>query len=83
MESQGGFAHAHSLRLFEKEFTWTKRWHDFYTKVIGRVRPGGVGEITGNVELRFGSADKKPIEHRDWESEWFPGRAKDSDELRP
>jgi len=77
--SPGGFSRAHSLALFEKEFTWTRRWHDFYTKVIGRIRPGGVGEITGRVELRFGTGPDRPP-HRDWESEWFPGRANDKDD---
>ncbi|MFI5346965.1 MAG: hypothetical protein ACHQ51_11380 [Elusimicrobiota bacterium] len=83
VESQGGFSRAHGAHLFEKEITWTRRWHDFYTKVIARTRPGGFGEITGTAELRFGAADGKKIEHRDWESEWFPGRAKESEDLRP
>lgn len=82
-ESAGGVSRAHGFRLFEKEITWTRRWHDFYTKVIGRTRPGGVGEVTASVEFRFGSADRTRIEHKDWEAEWFPGRAKDSDEGRP
>ena len=34
-------------RIFEKEVTWSNRWHDFYTKLIVRVRPGAWGEITG------------------------------------
>ena len=81
--SAGGFGRAHSAHLFEKEITWTKRWHDFYTKVVARTRPGGFGEVTATAELRFGGTDGKKIEHRDWESEWFPGRAKDTEDLRP
>lgn len=83
VESPGGFARAHSGRLFEKEITWTQRWHDFYTKVLGRIRPGGVRELTFNVELRFGSANARQAPRRDWESEWFPGRANDDNDLRP
>ena len=79
--SDGGIAQAHSLRLFEKEVTWTRRWHDFYTKVIFRSRPGGVGEVTGQVEFKFGDADPKHAPRHDWEKEWFPDRTKE-DELR-
>ena len=83
LESNGGLFHAHSLHLFEKEFTWTRRWHDFYTKVIFRARPGGVGEFTGQVEFKFGDGNPKNAPRRDWEAEWFPERAKESDTLRP
>ncbi|MDE2509557.1 MAG: LPS-assembly protein LptD [Elusimicrobia bacterium] len=83
VDSPGGFRRARGARLFEKEITWTRRWHDFDTKVVARSRPGGVGEVSGNVELRFGGVERKRIEHRDWESEWFPGREKDSSDLRP
>ncbi len=77
--SDGGFARAHGLRLFEKELTWTRRWHDFYTKLIFRTRPGGVGEVTGNVEFKFGDADPKKAPRHDWQSDWFPERAKEDD----
>lgn len=81
--SPGGFSRAHSLRVFEKEIMWSRRWHDFYTKLIGRLRPGGVGEVTVRIEFKFGSADPKQARRRNWEAEWFPGRAKESDDLRP
>ena len=77
--SPGGFARAHSMRLFEKEVTWSQRWHDFYTKVLFRARPGGIGEITGQVEFKFGNIDPKRAPRHDWEAEWFPGRHKEDD----
>jgi hypothetical protein len=83
VESNGGPIHAHSLHLFEKELTWTRRWHDFYTKVIFRARPGGVGEFTGQVEFKFGDGNPKNAPRRDWEAEWFPERAKEDDTMRP
>ncbi len=78
-----GLPSAQRMRLFEKEITWSRRWHDFYTKLLARVRPGGMGEFTARIEFKFGSSDPKQAPHRDWESEWFPGRAKDSSDLRP
>jgi LPS-assembly protein len=81
--SDGGVQRAHGLRLFEKEVDWTKRWHDFYTKVGYRARPGGVGEVTARVDFKFGTTDPKQAPHRDWESEWFPERANGQDDMRP
>ena len=83
VESPGGISRAHGGRLFEKELTWTRRWHDFYTKVVARVRPGGVGEVTASVEFKFGTSNPKQAPRQDWESEWYPGRAKEGDDLRP
>ena len=71
------------MRLFEKEITWSQTWHDFQTKIMVRIRPGGVGEIRAYVQFKFGPTDPKLAPHRDWESEWFPGRAKETDDLRP
>jgi len=81
-ESERGVRGLHGFRVFEKEFAWTKRWHDFHTKLSGRVRPGGVSEFSVRVDLKFGGFDPKAAPRRDWEAEWFPDRAK-SDELRP
>ncbi|MDX6769987.1 MAG: hypothetical protein SF051_10675 [Elusimicrobiota bacterium] len=81
-ETPGGAGRLHGARVFEKEFGWTRRWHDFYTKVAGRFRPGGVGEASIRIDLKFGSADPKSAPRRDWESELFPERAT-RDELRP
>lgn len=78
-----GLSSAQRMRLFEKELAWSRRWHDFYTKIVARVRPGGVGELTARIEFKFGTSDPKQAPRRDWESEWFPGRAKESDDLRP
>ena len=77
--SRGGFGPAQRGRIFEKEFIWSNRWHDFFTKLIVRVRPRGVGEITGRIDFRFGAADPKQAKRHDWEAEWFPGRKKDEE----
>lgn len=81
--SDGGFARARGLRVFEKEVDWSRRWHDFYTKLGYRARPGGVGEATVRVDFKFGTTNPSQAPHRDWESEWFPERARSSDDLRP
>lgn len=69
-------------RIFDKELSWTKRWHDFYTKLSGRVRTGGIKEVAIRVDMKFGSANPKQAPRRDWEAEWFPERA-GTDEFRP
>ncbi|HXT02417.1 MAG TPA: hypothetical protein VN915_17220 [Elusimicrobiota bacterium] len=79
----GGVSRAHGLRLFEKEIEWTQRWHDFYTKLGYRARPGGVGEATVRVDFKFGTTNPNQAPHRDWEAEWFPERARFSDDQRP
>ncbi len=81
-ESSRGVGGLHGWKVFEKEFSWTKRWHDFYTKVAGRFRPGGVGEASIRVDFKFGTFDPKDAPHRDWETELFPERAT-QDDLRP
>ncbi len=81
-ESSRGVGGLHGLTVFEKEFSWTKHWHDFYTKVAGRFRPGGVGEASIRIDLKFGTFDPKNAPHRDWETELFPERAA-QDDLRP
>ncbi|UPT73326.1 MAG: hypothetical protein M0D55_15810 [Elusimicrobiota bacterium] len=84
-ESSRGVGGLHGWRVFEKEFSWTKRWHDFYTKVAGRFRPGGVGEASIRVDLKFGAFDPKNAPRKDWETELFPDRAgaATQDDLRP
>lgn len=82
VESRGGPGRIHDFRVFEKEFGWTRRWHDFYTKVNGRFRPGGVGEASIRIDLKFGTTDPKAAPRRDWEKELFPER-ENNDELRP
>jgi hypothetical protein len=73
--SRGGVSNLHGAQLFEKELSVVKVWHDFYSRLGGRLRPGGVKEITARVEMRLGTfnADRQKV--RDWESEWFPERA--------
>lgn len=82
VESPGGVGKAHGFRLFEKEISWTKRWHDFYTKLGAVIRPGGVGQVTARVDFKFGTTDPKKAPRRDWEAEWFPERQND-DVFRP
>ena len=81
-ESSRGVGGLHGWRIFEKEFSWTKRWHDFYTKLAGRFRPGGVGEASIRVDFKFGTFDPKQAPRRSWETELFPERAT-QDDLRP
>lgn len=78
----GGAGGLRRGRIFDKELSWTKRWHDFYTKLSGRVRTGGVKEVAIRIDMKFGSADPKRAPRRDWEAEWFPERA-GTDEFRP
>ena len=78
----GGAGGLRRGRIFDKELSWTKRWHDFYTKLSGRVRAGGVKEVAIRIDMKFGSADPKKAPRRDWEAEWFPERA-GTDEFRP
>lgn len=81
-ETAGGFGNLHGGRIFDKELLWTRRWHDFYTKVSERIRTGNVFETQVRVELKFGPSDPREAPRRDWESEWFPERRTD-DDLRP
>ncbi len=62
------------FQLFDKELTFTKRWHDFYGQALVMLRPGGVKEYSARVQLRLPSEKETAVEHRDWESEWFPER---------
>jgi hypothetical protein len=78
----GGLGRMNAPRVFEKEIAWTRRWHDFYTKLSARFRPGGVGEASIRIDLKFGAVNPKDAPHRDWETELFPDRAR-SDDMRP
>lgn len=75
---------ADRVRLFEKELSLARSWHDFYTKLMFRFRPGGVKEATARIELRFGAAGRKDAPpRRDWEAEWYPERASIHADDRP
>ena len=80
--TRGGAGGLQRGRIFDKELSWSHRWHDFYTKLLGRVRTGGIKEITIRIDMRFGATDPTRAKRRDWEAEWFPERA-GSDEFRP
>ncbi|HVE14295.1 MAG TPA: hypothetical protein VNI01_12925, partial [Elusimicrobiota bacterium] len=43
-----------ALRIYEKELSITRDFHDFHTRLLFRVRPGGVKEAQARVELRLG-----------------------------
>lgn len=64
------------FHLFEKELSLTRAWHDFFTRALMRLRPGGVREFSFRINLRFGpGSSRDTLPRRDWESEWFPERA--------
>ncbi len=69
-------------RMFDKELSWSQHWHDFHTKLTGRVRYGGVKEFAIRINMKFGYTNPKQPPRRDWEAEWFPERAR-NDEDRP
>lgn len=78
--SGGGFNRVRSMRLFEKEISISKTFHDFYARAMGRFRSGGVKEFFFRIDMRLGSFHQ--VVKRDWEAEWFPER-KNSLEDRP
>ena len=75
VDTFGGVGGLHGYKFFEKEITVVKRWHDFFTRLGARFRPGNVQEATVRVEMKFGSFDAERRKVHDWESEWFPERA--------
>jgi hypothetical protein len=79
-DTSGGVGRLHGFKPFEKELSIRKHWHDFFTLLSLRSRPGGVYEGTVRVDIKFGnySADQQKV--HDWESEWFPERAQGREE---
>lgn len=73
-QTSGGARRLSRFHLFEKELTLAKLWHDFYTRVLVRLRPGGVKEAQIRIDLRFGGLSPQEARRRDWEAEWFPER---------
>ncbi len=73
--SPGGVGGLHAYYIFDKEVSLVKRWHDFYTKLTCRFRPGNVQEVSIRIEMKFGAFDADRQKVHDWESEWFPERA--------
>ncbi len=74
----GGFD-TRGFRLFEKEVSVSRKFHDFFTKVLARFRPGGVAEVQFQIQLR---TDRPAIYRKaakKWEEEWFPWREKDEE----
>ena len=76
VDTPGGFGGLRGYQVFQKELTVIKHWHDFFTRVGVRFRPGNVQEGTVRVEMKFGAYDADRQKVHDWESEWFPERAK-------
>jgi len=81
-DTLGGPGRLHGLRLYEKDVAVIKTWHDFITKVVGSVRPGGVGEVSFAVSLRLGTTNGRVPPKPDWERQFFPGSV-GGDEYRP
>ena len=81
-DTLGGPGRLHGLRLYEKDIAVIKTWHDFITKVVGSVRPGGVGEISAAVSLRLGTTGGRTPPKPDWEEQFFPASVR-GDEYRP
>lgn len=73
-----GGAKLSGYRLFEKELSVSRDYHDFHTRALVRLRPGGVKEFLLRVDLMTGrAAPERRVERKDWEKEWFPWRGKD------
>ena len=70
----GGVGGLHAFYVFDREAQIVRRWHDFYTKLACRFRPGDVQEVSVRVEMKFGGYDWERQKVHDWESEWFPER---------
>lgn len=71
--TSGGVGRLSRFQLFEKELMLSKVWHDFFTRAMLRLRPGGVKEVSIRVDLRLGRVSTAAPRH-DWEAEWFPER---------
>lgn len=72
--SEGGVDKLTGLRLFEKELFVVRRFHDFYGKLLGRLRPGGVKEVQVRLDIKLPAFSREQERRRDWEAEWFPER---------
>lgn len=72
----GGFDFR-AFRLYEKELSVTKNFHDFHTRILMRLRPGGVQEYLFRIDLRtdWRRLARKARKRKDWEKEWFPWRS--------
>jgi len=75
VSSPGGVGGLRGYYIFDKEVSLVRRWHDFYTKLTCRFRPGNVKEASIRIEMKFGGFDADRQKVHDWESEWFPERA--------
>ena len=73
VRTPGGFDFR-GYQLFEKELAVTRDFHDFHTRALMRLRPGGVKEFLIRIDLMTGRAPERRIERKDWEREWFPWR---------
>lgn len=70
-----------SVQMFEKELSIVKDLHDFHTRLLLRVRPGGVKEASFRFELLGGLEAARKIVKKGWESEWFPWRKTQSEDF--
>lgn len=76
-----GGPEVNGFRLFEKELSISRNFHDFYTRVLVRFRPGNVKEVLVRVDLRTERRIVKRAMEKVWREEWFPWRkGEDSDD---
>lgn len=78
INTPGGFD-TRGFRLFEKEVSVVRKFHDFFTKLLVRFRPGGVNEVQFRIDLRTDRPAILRKAAKKWEEEWFPWREKDED----
>ncbi|MBI5239210.1 MAG: LPS assembly protein LptD [Elusimicrobia bacterium] len=80
VRSPGGIDGLRAFYVFDREAQIVRRWHDFYTKLACRFRPGNVKEVSVRIEMKFGGYDSERQKVHDWESEWFPERRQGREE---
>ena len=78
INTPGGFD-TRGFRLFEKEVAVVRKFHDFFTKILARFRPGGVAEVQLRIELLTGRPAILRKAAKKWEEEWYPWREKNED----
>jgi len=66
-------------KLFEKELSVHKDFHDFLARLQVRFRPGNVQEVMLRVDLKTDREAIRRTARKMWEKEWFPWR-RDSDD---
>lgn len=81
LSTPGGFD-TRGFSVYEKEASIARVFHDFFTRVLVRLRPGGVQEVLFRVDLRTDRPLIRRKQRKDWEREWFPWRRGEVDDDR-